>query len=94
MSEDQEYVIRPQVGQCYKVQFHSRQNLPITSTETYVVRGIDPVRDRFWLCVDEAEYESYNGDLIVYFDQGQDRYIIYLADERCNFSLTIKLVLV
>lgn len=60
-----------------------------TST-VYVVRGIDPVSQRVWLCVTELEYDGYNGDVIV-SPKADGTNDVVLADDRWNLGHNIKL---
>lgn len=71
-----------QVGLSVKIEGDRENNI-------YVVRGFDPVANRYWLSVNEANYEGYNGDLIV--TESYDGMVATMRDSRC--SLPHKLVL-
>lgn len=73
-----------EVGQAYEV-------VDDTEGNTYIVRGYDPVSNRAWLCVDNAEYDGYNGDLIVATLTSEESFPIVLSDNRCNLGNKIKL---
>lgn len=64
------------VGMAVKVEGDKEDN-------TYVVRGHDPVSSRWWLAVNDQEYDGYNGDLII-SPEGDEKMWVTLCDERCN----------
>lgn len=62
-----------------------------TVTE-YVVRGVDPVSDRMWVCVTDKFYDGYDGDLIVSAKDGQ--LIVRQQDERASLPRLLTPVLI
>ena len=69
----------PQIDDKFKIEGDPEDNV-------YVLRGFDPISKRRWLCVEDGQYEGYNGDLVLGADD-----VIVMSDDRC--SLHGKLVL-
>ena len=73
------------VGQKYKIKHDD-------SNSTYVVRGVDPTTNRFWLSVDSIEYDGYDGEIIIIH---VDKLIfdVCLADSRSSLSTATRIAL-
>ena len=61
------------------------------STNTiYVCRGVDPISQRVWLCVEEVEYDGYDGDVILSPVTGMTYHVV-LDDHRSLLPSTLTL---